>query len=155
MSDKLEIPVVEAVLDIPVVESVLSTSTFSAMPECHPTASSSEEKNQEEVKNQEEEEKCYNFLLVNYLLYRCNRLSNEAIIELSNLQKDWINHVEEQEGVSGDSDLKMDVFMAYSFAKDRFADNPLDLQLFVDIAELEPSDVNLFEDIILFEDRMT
>jgi hypothetical protein len=135
MSDILEIPVGEATLEIPVVESVLSTSSS-------------------EVKK-DDEEKCYNFLLVNYLLYSCNRLSDEAILELSNLQIDWINHVKEQEGVSGDSDLKMDLFMAYSFAKDRFADNPSDLKLFVDMAELEPSDVNLFEDMILFEHRMT
>ena len=111
-------------------------STPFAEPECHATIPSSSE---EDEKKKAEEQKCYNFLLVNYLLHSCGKLPEDQMTELNNLDIDWIKHVEEQEGLSQMGDVKMPLVMAYEFAKFRFAEEyPSDLKLFEDMTGLKP-----------------
>lgn len=132
-SDNSELKVSDVVVD-----TVLSVpSTPSAEPEYHPTIPSSSEV--EEEKKKAEEEKCYNFLLVSYLLYICDRLGEDQMTELNNLDPEWINHVEKQEGLGQMGDAKMPLVMAYEFAKFRFAqEHPSDLKLFEDMTGLKP-----------------
>lgn len=123
-----------------VVDTVLSVpSTPSAEPECHATIPSSFSEVEEEEKKKPEEQKCYNFLLVNYLLHLCGQLGEDQMTELNNLDIDWIKHVEKQEGLGQMGDVKMPLVMAYEFAKFRFAeDYPSDLKLFEDMTGLKP-----------------
>lgn len=82
------------------VSHVVILSTPSAEPKCPATIPPSSSEVEDEEKKKGEEQKCYNFLLVNYLLHACGQLPEDQMTELNNLDIDWIEHVEEQESLT-------------------------------------------------------
>ena len=70
-----------------------------------------------------DESHLYDFLLCNYLLFKCGKLGNEQKRLLHELNVSWIEHVEKQEKLPVMEGVVMSVKSTVEFARDRFADN--------------------------------